>query len=239
MNEQLIRTTFVLCDSEILSAYNTGGVGGPRHHLLSLNQIPSREEPYAGMLPLDVCGALLKLHQEVKALGGDLRISDARRRPSEESHKSWHHSGRAIDIDLDELNLKLSELWDLAKPLGWNPIISEPDPTQKEAWHFEFRGVWGPVKDRTSYRQASVGALLDLGLTREWQGFWKQKTIQANLQRAGFDCGEIDGMIGPKTRAAIVAASLSVGNPIPQGTMGVLLADLLELSSSEETIWSP
>src|SRR5262245_17972322 len=39
---------------------------------------------------------------------------------------SFHEAGRAFDLDLGNLRIKLSEFWDLARPHGLMPIIDKP-----------------------------------------------------------------------------------------------------------------
>lgn len=121
--------------------------------------------------------------------------------------RSGHNAGRSIDVDLASLkfagvpaNQQLDVLWEIAKPLGWVPIIKEAKEGASESWHFDFHGELQGVFDRLGYEQwALCGAIL-VG-HGDLQGF--DATVQALLCRAGFDIGKIDGVAGAKTKAAL------------------------------------
>ena len=127
--------------------------------------------------------------------------------------RSMHNAGRAIDVHLSELKFpgvaadkQLDRLWDIAKPLGWSPIIKSADEGASEAWHFDFYADVKGVLDRLGYEQAALcGAILvghgDLSSY--------EATVQALLSRAGHNLGAIDGVAGPKTINAL-AASLGI-----------------------------
>lgn len=127
---------------------------------------------------------------------------------------SNHEAGRAIDVDLASLKFpnvtadkQLDRLWELARPLGWRPIIKAPTEGASESWHFDYLGEWAPVYDRLGdYAAAAMCGCLDLGI--EGYGNDAARAIQANLQRAGYDIGEIDGVVGAKTERALAAAGL-------------------------------
>ncbi len=124
--------------------------------------------------------------------------------------RSGHNAGRSIDVHLSELKFpgvpkdkQLDKLWEIAIPLGWDPIIKTADEGASEAWHFDFPGELKGVKERLGYEQwALCGALL-VG-HGDLQGY--EAVTQALLCRAGYDIGKIDGAIGAKTRAALVQA---------------------------------
>ena len=124
--------------------------------------------------------------------------------------RSGHNAGRSIDVHIGMLGFPgvakdkwLDTLWQICEPLGWEPIIKAPDEGASEAWHFDFWGELRGVKARLGYEQvATCGAIL-VG-HGPFQGFGAE--IQALLCRAGFDVGQIDGLPGPKTRAALAAA---------------------------------
>jgi len=124
--------------------------------------------------------------------------------------RSGHNAGRSIDIDTSSLKFpgvpadqQLDQLWAIAKPLGWSPIIKAPTEGASERWHFDFHGELQGVMNRLGYEQwALCGAILvghgDLG------GF--DAILQALLCRAGFDIGAIDGAAGAKTIAGLTSA---------------------------------
>lgn len=129
--------------------------------------------------------------------------------------KSFHNGGRAIDIHIEALkfpglpdNQQLDRLWSLAIPLGWRAAIKAPTEGAKESWHFDFMGEWGHVADRLGYEQAAIGACLDVGGGSLLFSRWQQMELQAQLQRAGYDCGAIDGAIGERTKMACYAAGI-------------------------------
>ena len=128
---------------------------------------------------------------------------------------SWHNAGRAVDLDLGNLNfvgvpadLQLDKLWVLAKKIGWRPVIKAADEGASEAWHFDYMGEWEPVYDRLGYKDAAMCACLDIGVAA--YGRDKERLIQAQLQRAGYDIGEIDGWIGARTHRGIEQAGLEL-----------------------------
>lgn len=127
--------------------------------------------------------------------------------------KSNHNAGRAIDVHIGALhfpgvaaNQQLDKLWEIAKPIGWSPIIKSADEGASEAWHFDFWGELAGVHQRLGYEQASLCGALLVGHAGVYQTF--ARVVQALLCRAGCDIGEIDGAIGPKS---IHAASLMLG----------------------------
>lgn len=124
--------------------------------------------------------------------------------------KSMHNAGRAIDVHIGMLhfpgvpaNQQLDKLWELAKPLGWSPIIKSADEGASEAWHFDFWGELAGVHSRDGYEQAAFCGALLVGHAGAYQTF--PALIQALLCRAGCSIGVIDGAIGPKTLAAAAA----------------------------------
>lgn len=145
--------------------------------------------------------------------------------------RSMHNAGRAIDINLGTLKFpgvtadrQLDKLWELAIPLGWQPIIKTADERASEAWHFDFWGDLRGVLARLGYEQAAfAGALLvgHAGAGTSWAS-----VTQALLQRAGHSIGTIDGAFGGKSRASLCAA------------LGVSDADALAMvQRADETVW--
>lgn len=90
------------------------------------------------------------------------------------------------------------------------------------------------MKECTTYRQAAIGAILDLGLGADVHNKWLPMAIQAHLQRAGYHIGGIDGCIGRKTYAALKALELE-----PQADKAALLDVVMELESSPYIQWTP
>lgn len=122
--------------------------------------------------------------------------------------KSNHNGGRAIDIDIGSLkfpgvpaNLQLDKLWEIATPLGWSHIIKYATEGASESWHFDYQGELEGIFDRLGYGQGALAGALLVGQAGGWQTY--DRVIQALVCRAGQNIGEIDGIIGTKTRAAV------------------------------------
>jgi len=137
---------------------------------------------------------------------------------------SFHNAGRSIDIDVASLRFpgvakdkQLDVFWELAKPFGWRPVISAPSEGAAESWHFDFMGPWLPVYERLltlklrasdgkAYSMTAHAACTDIG---EYGPLARpvERAVQAQLHRAGFNPGVIDGFMGAKTLAAVDEAA--------------------------------
>jgi hypothetical protein len=178
----------------------------------------------------DAAAGLSTLKDAVSAKGGELILSDCKRSwdmqwqahmdyvnnkksaYSPAPGASFHEAGRAIDLDLKSLRMALADFWDLAIPIGWCSIIAKPDSSAKEAWHFEFRGVFQKVRDLYGYSQAAKAAICDVGdRVDENDDNNLICHIQWGLLRLGSDLGSppIDGSLGPKTKSALSQFCLS------------------------------
>lgn len=141
--------------------------------------------------------------------------------------RSGHNAGISIDIHVGMLrfpgvasNRQLDRLWELAQPIGWEPVIRQPDEGASESWHFDFWGELLPAKARVGYEQAALCGAILVG-HGDLSGY--DAELQAALVRAGFDIGKIDGIAGPKTRgAAMQALSLTSVDPILQKDPAIL-----------------
>jgi len=140
---------------------------------------------------------------------------------------SNHGWGGAIDFDVAALAAPgvdrgsdgaLELLWELARPLGFSPIISEPHADASEAWHLDHMGPLRAVRglynaaarEHSRYRggyghTARVGCALAGSLPSQTP----QMFIQARLMIAGHWCGLVDGAIGPMTKAALAEADIT------------------------------
>lgn len=149
--------------------------------------------------------------------------------------RSFHNAGRAVDIHVMMLslgtkkNLYLDKFWPMAIECGWRPIIKSPDEKAKESWHFDFMGEWAPVYDRLGYSQTALAACLDIGAMRVTVQA-REKAIQAHLHRAGYDCGDIDGLIGRRSATAMSLAGISTT------IRGQQYAEAVELPSSPKLL---
>lgn len=131
---------------------------------------------------------------------------------------SNHEAGRAIDDTTAALAFpgvtkerQLDTFWEIAKPLGWSPIIKTAAEGTSENWHFDFWGEWSRVYKVFGYSIASMCAHLDIGV-----GFYTDqdgRQLQAQLQRAGVDIGAIDGAVGRNTLAGAAYVGIDGNNP--------------------------
>ncbi len=122
---------------------------------------------------------------------------------------SNHNGGRAVDLDIAALRFpdvdpgrQLDRLWELARPLGWEPVIAAPEERASESWHFDFWGDLAPLRRRAGYGTAALVAALMVGHGPVF-GVPRVALAQALLHRAGFDPGPIDGERGPRTLRAL------------------------------------
>ncbi len=137
---------------------------------------------------------------------------------------SPHHSGRAFDIQTDEeLIGDLIEFRTLAKKFGVVPIYENvPISEAKEIWHFECRGSHQKIIDyyrKNGFENAKLAmnhsAMLAVGVpVVKYLDCQKEANIQASLIRLGYDPGPIDGIIGPRTRAALEQANIDTNLPV-------------------------
>lgn len=129
---------------------------------------------------------------------------------------SFHNAGRSIDLHVEALKFpavpadqQLDRLWQICRPIGWSPVISAPTEGATESWHLDYLGEWSPVRERRGYAEAAMAACLDIGGTG--YGRDNERAIQAQLHRAGYDVGAIDGVIGPRTTRAMQACGVGPG----------------------------
>lgn len=180
----------------------------------------------------DMAEGLRKLEESVRLEGGTFLVIDlfrdwetqAENRKSYETGKkaafvakpggSFHNAGRAIDIQVKELNFSdinkdqwLKKFWDLAIPLGFRPIIRIPELGVSECWHFDFPGDdWKTAYDALSYSEVAKCATLDVG---EWDSTENKSKIQrmfvqSQLIRLGhYQIGKVDGIFGTKTNTVL------------------------------------
>jgi hypothetical protein len=202
----------------------------------------------------DMQAAILKVRQEVEALGGQLFLSDLFRSYDMQLQAhldytsgkksafspapggSLHEAGRSLDLDLGSLKIPLAKFWEIAAVHGLSPIIKEPDTRLKEAWHFDCRGshhkvyeyyVAGKGSNLKPYAALAASAILGAGLKHdEFVGKEKEASIQSLLIRLGQEIGNMDGQLGLKTKTALA----KVG--VQEGTLDATLEALEHLAQT-------
>lgn len=208
---------------EIMSIYKLGG------ELVHLPKRMARTTP-------DMHLALEKIAKDVKKEGGRVLISDLFRSYDMQlqAHLDWktgkkrayspppggsmHEAGRAFDISLKDINMELSQFWEIASKYGVVPIIDKPDKNRSEAWHFECRGshlkVYEYYKSKKSpnmkpYKAMVLSAILAVNVHADRVGNrQKEAYLQSALIRLGEDVGNIDGIIGKNTKTILAGLGL-------------------------------
>jgi len=119
-------------------------------------------------------------------------------------------AGREVCISLDifddqrELNL----LWGALVPMGFIPNNRYPHPgTNDDVFHYpgEWRIVYEALcaegRGHLAWPSMCCAAQVDVGV---WEGDKPtERFVQAQVHRAGVNCGNIDGVIGPRTIRAL------------------------------------
>lgn len=130
---------------------------------------------------------------------------------------SFHNAGRAIDIHIEALQFpnvpadkQLDKLWEIARPLGWRPVIKDPTEGVSESWHFDYMGVWTKTYDVLGYKEAAMCAGLDVGSDVYLRS--PERALQAQLHRCGMNVGSVDGYVGKKTRDGLAALGLPISS---------------------------
>lgn len=186
----------------------------------------------------DMAGSIYALASEVASLGGKLVLSDLfrshdmqlqahldyingkKKAYSPPPGGSFHEAGRAMDIELGKTGMPLANFWLLAKKYNIVPIISSPDIHKNEAWHFECRGSHQTVINYYQnkfgnnfpdpYMAGAASAILAANIPVDFFGSQqKEAQLQALLIRLGENIGNIDGVIGGKTQAALAGLKLN------------------------------
>jgi hypothetical protein len=139
---------------------------------------------------------------------------------------SMHEAGRAFDLDLDKIRtMGLAAFWTVGKKHGLNPIIDKPLTSKSEAWHFDCRGSHDLVyryyqtglgdNFESPYTAMAASAIVSTGQKVDKLGSDPRPShIQSGLIRLGQKPGDLDGQIGPKTRAALVTIGIDPGQDL-------------------------
>ena len=208
----------------------------------------------------DTCSAINGIVKDIENVGGKLVLSDLFRSydMQYQAHLDWitkkkkafspppggsmHEAGRAFDLSLEDISVTLSDFWDIAKKWNVLPIISTPDIKKSEAWHFDCRGSHsivydyyksGKASNMLPYAAMAVSAILAIGVKVDrFNSHQAEAYLQSCLIRLGFQLGNIDGLIGNKTKKALEDAEISTADI----NVAVLTAeDKLQAKFPEET----
>jgi hypothetical protein len=191
----------------------------------------------------DTQKALIGIGEEVKASGGNFYLSDLfrshdmqlqayldyvtkkKKAYSPPPGGSMHEAGRGFDIDLASIKMPLKNFWEIAAKYSVVPIIPQPISNKSEAWHFDCRGSHTVVYDYYlakkgknighPYTAMAMSAILSGGIKVDaFKDRQKEALVQSGLIRLGFEIGNMDGFIGPKTRQGLFEAGIA-----PEGTL--------------------
>lgn len=178
----------------------------------------------ASLLELDLAVAQQNGSLHITDLFRDWKVQDELRKKYESNPKkrpfaarpggSFHQAGRAVDIAIQMLNFKdvpkdkwLQKLWDLAKPLGFKPIIRIPDMNASEAWHFDRPGkAWDAAYKALPYDRVAKCAIIECDNwdPNEDKTKLERMFIQTQLIRLGnHEIGDVDGILGTKTMTVL------------------------------------
>jgi zinc D-Ala-D-Ala carboxypeptidase len=189
----------------------------------------------------DMKAALQEVGAALEGLGGHLYLSDLFRsyEMQLQSHLDWktgkkqafspapggslHEAGRALDLDLESLGMKLKDFWPIARDHGLFPIISAPTAGASESWHFDCRGsqdlVYQYYKNGKGnnfdkpYAAMAASAILSIGVqVDKFAAKQKEAALQSALIRLGHDIGNIDGGIGDRTKAGLSDAGVPLAD---------------------------
>lgn len=218
-----------LLDVTITSIYLTNGERMP---------LPKR---MARATP-DMKAALQKVGAALEGQSGHLYLSDLFRsyEMQLQSHLDWktrkkkafspapggslHEAGRALDLDLESLGIKLKDFWPIGREHGLFPIIKAPTAGVSESWHFDCRGshdlVYQYYKNGKGnnfdkpYVAMAASAILSIGVQVDKFGETQKEAaaLQSALIRLGHDIGNMDGGIGTRTKAALSAAGVPLAD---------------------------
>jgi len=191
----------------------------------------------------DLKKALYGIREGLEGAGGRLALSDLFRSMQFQAHLdftskkkkafspapggSMHEAGRAFDIDLAGMKIGLPAFWELARQWGVVPIIGQPSTKISECWHFECRGSHQLVYDHYQAKKGTnftspasamaASAIVAIGVPHDkFKGKMDAAYIQSALIRLGHDVGNIDGDIGPKTRAKLEELGIEGGGQAQQ-----------------------
>lgn len=132
-----------------------------------------------------------------------------------------HEAARAGDVVVQELKMSLKDFWAICAEEGIVPIIKKPELVS-ECWHYEKRGSHqtvynyyklGKGNNMGAYQAMAISAILAIGNNVDEseigdQDFLKGRNTEAFIQscliRLGNEIGNLDGVIGERSRKALL-----------------------------------
>jgi len=145
-------------------------------------------------------------------------------------------AGREVQFVFEKVGASpedaLNAAWGCAVPLGFTPKIRYPLLGEDSSvFHFfgPWQGLYGALlaegRGHLAWPSVCCAAQVDVGV---WQGDREEiRFVQAQLHRLGRNCGAIDGIVGPRTAAAIESLAL------PRGSL-TLVAEHLRTAEPKE-----
>jgi hypothetical protein len=121
---------------------------------------------------------------------------------------SGHNYGLSIDLDVGKVmtKLKLKKKVDLdlmMESYGWYCHRRDHDTRKSEMWHFNFLGIGAAINPRASSTAGNIEAEI---LRRYGASFILDSVgAQTELKHLRYYGGDIDGIIGPRSKEAIAA----------------------------------
>lgn len=194
-----------------------------------MNRIELEDYPGVGSLTPDTCEALRTLAERAEVRG--LLFTPSK------SLGPQAPTGRSINVTIQESEEALRLLWSLAVPLGFTPSSRYPiRGTRNEV--LTFVGPWQGLLDRLcgegrghlAWSALVKASDLDLDASENLIEF-----IQAQLHRVGANPGNIDGILGERTKSALEA--LGVSSDIEQAAAYLKDLKVQVLTSSEDGPW--
>lgn len=139
------------------------------------------------------------------------------------AHASMRPTGRELYLraqlidpsgsPVERRQLEVEILWGLAVPCGFTPWTRYPIVGRGDEV-FHFMGPWQPLYDsllgegrgEAAWPSVCIAAQVDVG---RWEGDRQvERFVQAQLHRLGVPCGAVDGIVGPRTLAALRGVGL-------------------------------
>jgi len=169
-----------------------------------MNRIELEEFEDIGGLTPDTCRALERLQMRANVVELGLQFS-LRSGPSSPV-------GRSLCVTVGDNFEDLCKLWSLAVPLGFTPWSRFPVPGTNQEDLF-FLGPWQILIDRLcgegrghlAWMAVCKASQLDVGGTNQELGAF----VQAQLHRVGGNPGNLDGIVGPRTKQALTVLGVS------------------------------